>query len=736
MMIIPPTTFILESRRKMLNMAFFKYFWTVGNNWKLIAGKKEGQTQVSWSQFDNICRWDFPIDVHLVTTGIKGWPKIYIEVYHFDWLGRAHIFGYGTVTVPTSPGSYTLDCYTWRPFGNLRQRFVQYFMEILVTMELNTKMKILIFIGLLATVAIAKDKATTAASTTEKHTTSTIAEENFTVANSICEDNSTYCDNSTEVPFSNFTITSLKNETVRKEIVPVGVSVQEDFCTCDLQPIRTFVETQTEKVNKFSWRKELINENDIFNSSKKILYGSSMWLVNRRGIHKFGVLNSFITNRCIIKEAVFYLKNLDTKCSQNEIYEDNPYINLKYYFQNVYLIANPMLVNLTKWKQKVFENCPRNVCISIIPKICENYLKNCKDIKNDSKILTVNCNVSLTTKMNTCYNVVKKLRYNIFHNGTKGAGHIELLAVLNNITYEFGGESSEFDQEFSVRFFWTNSTGDIKDLSGNPGYLIKKPIFTGKLLTIKNGSDTSLKIQRTVKDAKESFLTIPDNIDGSCVFNGTHFTKIEFGYNLISKCKYRLTSFSTRKGANGTEMCRALQRSVLEMWNFNNTMIGFFGNADENNLDDWIKALYKKDLNSLLNNTLGYFSSKMGHLSCLNLVSDLEIDIFHSRIDIDNLLNQEKILAATFSFGGFTNQTLLFNKNTSSVDYVTSLKTTVTFYDLTTQKRKKAVDPPSLEIKLPYDFFYPFVRINNDCSNIRLNVLIFILTLVIVIHFK
>ncbi|XP_028132794.2 tectonic-3 [Diabrotica virgifera virgifera] len=680
-------------------------------------------------------------------------------------------------------------------------------------MELNTKMKVIIFIGLLASVAIAKDKATTAASTTEKYSSSTIAEENSTVANSICEDNSTYCDNSTEVPFSNFTTISSKNETVKKEIASAGQSVHGDFCTCDLQenfcdincccdkdcslenkevfqyclseprfydtrycdymkyiyinntpvkwhinqnglfciiksnhppsyiiqrkhPIRTFVETRTEKVNKFSWRKELINENDIFNSSKKILYGSSMWLVNRRGIHKFGLLNSFITNRCLIKEAVFYLKNLDTKCSQNEIFEDNPYINLKYYFQNVYLITNPMLVNLTKWKQKVFENCPRNVCISIVPKICENYLTNCEDIKNDTKILTVRCNVSLITKMNTCYNVVKKLRYNIFHNGTKGAVHVELLAVLNNITHEFGGESSEFDQEFSVRFFWTNSTGDVKDLSGNPGYLINKPIFTGKLLTIKNGSDTLLKIKRNLTDAKESFLTIPDNIDGNCVLNETLFTRIEFGYNLITKCKYRSISFSTRKGVNGTEMCRALQRSVLEMWNFNNTMIGFFGNADENNLDDWIKALYKKDLDSLLNSTLGYFSSKMGYLSCLNLVSDLEIDIFHSRIDINDLLDQEKILAVTFSFGGFTNRTLIFNKNTSSVNYETSLKTTVTFYDLTTQKRKKAVDPPSLEIKLPYDFFYPFVRINNDCSNIRLNVLIFILTLVIVVHFK
>lgn len=59
---------------------------------------------------------------------VLGWPKIYLEVYHLDWLGRSHLFGYGLITLPTSPGRHTLDCYTWRPLGTLRDRFVQYFL--------------------------------------------------------------------------------------------------------------------------------------------------------------------------------------------------------------------------------------------------------------------------------------------------------------------------------------------------------------------------------------------------------------------------------------------------------------------------------------------------------------------------------------------------------------------------------------------------------------------------------
>lgn len=43
-----------------------------GNNWKLISGKKAGQTQVSSSQFDRISRWCFPLDIHLAATGVQG----------------------------------------------------------------------------------------------------------------------------------------------------------------------------------------------------------------------------------------------------------------------------------------------------------------------------------------------------------------------------------------------------------------------------------------------------------------------------------------------------------------------------------------------------------------------------------------------------------------------------------------------------------------------------------------
>ena len=55
---------------------------TLGNNWKVISGKKEGQTQVCSSEFENVCTWSYPVDIHLATTGIPGNLSSYF-VYFF-----------------------------------------------------------------------------------------------------------------------------------------------------------------------------------------------------------------------------------------------------------------------------------------------------------------------------------------------------------------------------------------------------------------------------------------------------------------------------------------------------------------------------------------------------------------------------------------------------------------------------------------------------------------------------
>ncbi|KAL1458143.1 hypothetical protein WDU94_008314 [Cyamophila willieti] len=107
---------------------FCKWGISFGNNWKLISGKKEGQTQVDSPVYDKLTVWSHPIDVHFATRGVQGWPKLYLQVYHYDKFGRGEIYGYGFINIPMSPGTHSIDCHTWRPLGGMHDEFTRQFL--------------------------------------------------------------------------------------------------------------------------------------------------------------------------------------------------------------------------------------------------------------------------------------------------------------------------------------------------------------------------------------------------------------------------------------------------------------------------------------------------------------------------------------------------------------------------------------------------------------------------------
>ena len=105
-------------------------------------------------------------DIHYITKGIQGWPKLHFQVWHHDSFGRNEICkrraehappppppphlpsfpwafsrremrweepaltrpcargtdGYGFCHVPTAPGNHKLECVTWRPVGTFAEQ--------------------------------------------------------------------------------------------------------------------------------------------------------------------------------------------------------------------------------------------------------------------------------------------------------------------------------------------------------------------------------------------------------------------------------------------------------------------------------------------------------------------------------------------------------------------------------------------------------------------------------------
>lgn len=311
----------------------------------------------------------------------------------------------------------------------------------------------------------------------------------------------------------------------------------------------------------------------------------------------------------------------------------------------------------------------------------------------------------------------------------------------------------EFVQDFLVQFLWSNQKKNYSEvLSGNPGYIIGKPILTGILHNYGNKSHPSWKIQRDSQNFRSNFLTIPENENGNCLSNNDTYLTVEFGYNLLLKCKFHknheidendlseLASKETRKSTgnstkkigmndlgafNGTFLCRNIQKILLDMWRCEKKRkIGMFGNAKENNIEDWIPILMKDKKDVLLNRTIGNLSQKDNKLMCSNLIQRVKLSVFYAKIDIQTLSNQNKILSVTYEFDTISNLALVYKNGTVAIS--TDLENEVLFYDISFPKKKKIVEPPSLNIKLPYDFFYPFVKVDNGTNSVQtLNFIIY-----------
>ncbi|XP_068620769.1 B9 domain-containing protein 2 [Battus philenor] len=108
---------------------FCRYSFQSGPNWNLVSGCSEGQTISGKPNYNNYIFWSHPLDVHYVTKGISGWPKINFQVSCLDSIGRSWVVGYGSFGLPTSPGNHVIKVPSWVPAAStVTDRIRQYFL--------------------------------------------------------------------------------------------------------------------------------------------------------------------------------------------------------------------------------------------------------------------------------------------------------------------------------------------------------------------------------------------------------------------------------------------------------------------------------------------------------------------------------------------------------------------------------------------------------------------------------
>ena len=69
--------------------------------------------------------WNFPIDVTFKATNAFGWPRLALSVYGVDGMGCDVVRGYGSLLLPTSPGTHIKHVHMYRPINSsILQRFM------------------------------------------------------------------------------------------------------------------------------------------------------------------------------------------------------------------------------------------------------------------------------------------------------------------------------------------------------------------------------------------------------------------------------------------------------------------------------------------------------------------------------------------------------------------------------------------------------------------------------------
>ncbi|XP_017784848.1 PREDICTED: tectonic-1 [Nicrophorus vespilloides] len=464
------------------------------------------------------------------------------------------------------------------------------------------------------------------------------------------------------------------------------------------QIIKNIEEAEYYRSKNLKWPQFTLNQVEI-DYNVNYTYGDDIWfLKNYTNIYKLEIPDSFITDACLMKKKVKYLQNLKTSCSRNSVDE---YLTIQHYNNNLTVLSSPQMfqVNITRSPE-----CPKNVCIPLVVYLCR---------KNNCTNLT-----SAETKcaFGECKNLVEKVRYVFYHNGTHGIRRANVYLDLFNSSVD----ETQFSQTFIVEYLWDskNTKNYTHLLSGNPGYLVGKTILLAHLVTLRNTTvntttnETKVLVTEHVyrdgSDFTKSFMVLPKNVNGKCVLSNEINLPIEFGYNLFTKCTLHKKVISDNRTAQ--EVCRIIQDAIFEIWSLKynesinktvNLTVGLFGNANATRRDDWIQVVFTDHPLNVLNNTFG--DATGNSVKCYNIATKIRIDLYHSREEED----QQKLAGVSIGFSDY------FNLSLVDTEVTVRVRSEVMFMDITSDSFQKYVTPPSLNIKLPHDFFYPFVKLGN-----------------------
>ncbi|XP_068242172.1 tectonic-1-like isoform X2 [Palaemon carinicauda] len=311
----------------------------------------------------------------------------------------------------------------------------------------------------------------------------------------------------------------------------------------------------------------------------------------------------------------------------------------------------------------------------------------------------------------TCRNALVRVKYVIRHNGSKGILNVKAKIYLTNLT----DAQRQVRQGFEVKFEWQSSDKQesVLERSGRPGYLRGKPLLMGKLVENRTEEDILKSAIQLSADPNQWLKILAPGNRGQCDSS----TQVTFGIDIGSGCLLEVSP------GEFEQVCGVLQKKILSKLfgsaplNDAALRVASFGDSSINSPADWVPLLMTEEPQC------GTLGQSYGSGQYFSLVTSLHIEIaFTLQGSLAN--PQAKVVGINVRFGDpqevyppcWHN---MCHYASASVTGNVELKVSVSFVDVSHPPLPAYSQPPALDVKLPYDFFYPFLPSRSSSSKFQ-----------------
>lgn len=294
----------------------------------------------------------------------------------------------------------------------------------------------------------------------------------------------------------------------------------------------------------------------------------------------------------------------------------------------------------------------------------------------------------------TCENAVTEVTY-VFHYALRGTLEaVTIEYVLDNV--EAGGrEEAQYptnvNQRFETVFNLTISGKVSRAKSGNPGYIVGKPILAGWLV-YKPGTGGDTTSVTAIKQQRDGLTFMPVGEDHECLpFNMRGGTSISFGQDTLASCYVELTFEELR------DICKMENMYYMKQYlNISTDYVGKWGDSDYYRLSDWLKIEYDATMKEPV------FNEADG--TCY-LANRMNLEILTAKLGAMGN-PQVTIIGARMTYG-YSTWTFQSPDRSSANPQRLPIVMTVSFSNVDTGLEPLVLEGPPILPKIPYDVLYP-----------------------------